>query len=101
MAKQNHISLLLLSRSESSKKNWFVGAKEPAGENEKLTSKVLKLGLAQIWLNPKEGLPIVTCASNETVDGKTTKIKKIIYLFKMAVELHFISYYKINIYDAY
>jgi hypothetical protein len=55
------------------------------------------LKLAQIWLNPSEGLPIVTCARNETVDGKTTKIKKIIYLFKMAVGLHFIPYYKINI----
>jgi hypothetical protein len=45
---------------------------------------VLKLGLAQIWLNPREVCHCY-CARNETVDGKTTKIKKIIYLFKMAV----------------
>jgi hypothetical protein len=61
-------------------------AKDPAGENEKLTSKVLKLGLAQIWL--KEGFQLLLV--RKRFDGKTTKIKKIIYLFKMAVGLHFI-----------
>jgi hypothetical protein len=65
------------------------------GENEKLTSKVLKLGLAQIWL--KEGFQLLLV--RKRFDGKTTKIKKIIYLFKMAVGLHFI--YKTIFYDAY